>query len=209
MHQLGYRGMFDAPLLDAMSRVPRERFVAPSLRHLAYADLALSIGSGRETPRPWHVAQTVAALDLNAGSRVLEVGTGTGYTAAVLAQIALEVFTLESDPKLASAAASNFEALGIENVTLGTGDGLDGWPDRMTFDAIAVTAVVAEPPRQLFGQLAPDGCLVAPIRNSDATTLTCFRRAEGGETSEESLARLDGYPHAPERRARTAPSNAS
>ena len=161
--QLRARGIGDERVLAAMARVPRELFVPPELRARAYEDEALPIGYGQTISQPYMVARICEALSLTGGERVLDVGTGSGYQAAVLAELAAEVDTIERIPELAERARANLEAAGYGRVSVHVGDGSRGLPDQAPFDAIAVAAAAPELPRTLYEQLEPRGRLVVPV----------------------------------------------
>jgi protein-L-isoaspartate(D-aspartate) O-methyltransferase len=162
--QLRGRGIDDERVLEAMGRVPREVFVPPDLRDAAYADAALSIGAGQTISQPYMVALICEQLALQGGERVLDVGTGSGYQAAVLAELAAEVHTIERIPELAERASASLAAAGYaERVQLHVGDGTLGLRDRAPFAAIAVAAAALEPPPALYEQLEPRGRLVVPV----------------------------------------------
>ena len=175
--QLRRRGIGDERVLAAMAAVPRERFVPEGHRQRAYADSALPIGAEQTISQPWIVAAICQALELTGGKRVLEVGSGSGYSTAVLARLAAEVIGIERHESLAATASETLDALGIANVELLVGDGSRGLPERAPFDAIAVHATAPAPPRTLLGQLAEGGRLVVPIAAEGADLLTVFRRA--------------------------------
>ena len=165
--QLRPRGISDERVLSAMERVPRERFVPPGEQRRAYRDGALPIGSGQTISQPWIVAAMAQALELRGDERVLEVGCGSGYSAAVLSMLCRELVTIERHVALADQAKALLEELGIENVEVRAGDGTMGAPDRAPFDGISVTATAEdEPPRPLIAQLAPHGRLVCPVRRA-------------------------------------------
>jgi protein-L-isoaspartate(D-aspartate) O-methyltransferase len=162
--QLLARGIRDQRVLKAMDRVPRERFVPDELRGRAYEDAALPIGSGQTISQPAMVALICELLELQGDERVLDVGTGSGYQAAVLAELAAEVHTIERLPELAEDARKNLAAAGYaDRVQVHVGDGTLGDPEHAPFAAIAVAAAAPEPPRSLYDQLAPGGRLVLPI----------------------------------------------
>lgn len=162
--QLRRRGIEDGRVLDAMGTVPRERFVPADLRERAYRDGALPIGKGQTISQPWIVARMAALLELEGPERVLEVGTGSGYSAAVLAHLCSHVVTVERIPELAESASAIFAELGLRNVEARTGDGSLGVPDRAPFDAVVVTAAPeGGPPPALLDQLAPGAPLVCPV----------------------------------------------
>jgi protein-L-isoaspartate(D-aspartate) O-methyltransferase len=172
------RGL-DELVVDAVARVPRERFVPLSLRDRAWEDGALPIGSRQTISQPSLVAYMVALLGLRGGERVLDIGTGSGYHAAVLARIAAHVWTVERHEELSASAGRALSGAGIDNVTLLVGDGSRGCPDHAPFDAINVAAAVDGPlPPALLEQLAEGGRLVAPVRDGDER-LVVVRRAGG------------------------------
>jgi protein-L-isoaspartate(D-aspartate) O-methyltransferase len=180
--QLRRRGIRDERVLHAMAEVPRERFVPESERSRAYRDGALRIGEGQTISQPWIVASMTALLELGPDERALEVGTGSGYAAAVLSRCCGEVVTIERHASLAERAERLLHELGYDNVEVRMGDGSRGAPDRAPFDGISVTATAERrPPAALFEQLADDGLLVCPIRNGAGERLTRFRRDGHGE----------------------------
>jgi len=183
--QLRRRGISDERVLAAMGTVPREEFVSERYRSRAYADAAQPIGEGQTISQPWIVAAICQALELGGSERVLEVGTGSGYSAAVLALLAPEVISVERHPSLAAAARLNLDSLGIRRVQVRVGDGSRGIPELAPFEAIAVHATAPGPPSTLLGQHADGGRLVAPIAARAADMLTVFRRSGGGYESEE------------------------
>jgi protein-L-isoaspartate(D-aspartate) O-methyltransferase len=161
--QIAARGVRSKPVLDAMRRIPREVFVPESLRELAYNDGPLSIGEGQTISQPFIVALMVEALGLNGGETVLEIGTGSGYAAAVLAEIAAQVYTIERIDQLAQQARTTLAENGYDNVEVIQGDGTLGWPDQAPYDAIVVTAGGPEVPEALKHQLKTGGRLVIPV----------------------------------------------
>jgi protein-L-isoaspartate(D-aspartate) O-methyltransferase len=161
--QLERRGISDPLVLDAMASVPREAFVPPELRAEAYADGPLPIGESQTISQPFIVALMIEALELTGGERVLEVGGGSGYAAAVLARIAEEVYSVERHRSLADQAAARLRELGVENVEVICADGTRGWPERAPYDAIVVAAGAPVVPRPLEEQLAVGGRLVIPV----------------------------------------------
>ena len=178
--QLRGRDVEDERVLAAMARVPRELFVPPELASHAYEDAALPIGWGATISQPYMVARICEALALNGLERVLDVGTGSGYQAAVLAELAAEVDTIERVPELAAQARANLDAAGYERVRVHVGDGTLGVPDRAPFDAIAVAAAAPELPQTLYGQLAERGRLVLPIGLLEAQELQVIVRSPEG-----------------------------
>ena len=161
--QIRQRGVTHPRVLAAMRSVPRERFLPPELVARAYDDGPLAIGFGQTISQPYIVAYMTEALDVSPTHRVLEIGTGSGYQAAVLGEIAREVYTIEIVPELARRAEATLRALGRTNVRVRAGDGYAGWPDQAPFDRIIVTAAPEEIPRPLIDQLAPGGRLVIPV----------------------------------------------
>jgi protein-L-isoaspartate(D-aspartate) O-methyltransferase len=174
--QLRRRGISDQRVLEAMREVPRELFVPEEQRRRAYADSALPIGSGQTISQPWIVAAICQSLELAGPERVLEIGTGSGYSSAVLALLAAEVVTIERHAELAQEAEARIRELGIPNVEVVVGDGSRGLPERGPFEAIAVHATAPRPPRSLAEQLAEGGRLVIPIAQRGADMLTQYRR---------------------------------
>ncbi len=160
--QLRSRGISDSRVLEAMRRVPRELFVPPAERGAAYADAALRLPYGQSISQPYVVALICESLGLAGSERVLDVGTGSGYQAAVLRELAAEVVSIERIPALAELARANLAAAGYA-VDVVTGDGTLGLPGRAPFDAIAVAAAAEELPGALVAQLGPDGRLVLPL----------------------------------------------
>ncbi len=160
--QLAARGIHDRRVLDAMAAVPRERFVPPASRADAYADSPLPIGRGQTISQPYVVAFMAQALALRGGERVLEVGSGSGYAAAVLARLASEVYGIELEPELHARSVATIEELGYANVHLRRGDGFQGWPELAPFDAIVLSCAIEELPAPLWAQLAEGGRAVYP-----------------------------------------------
>jgi protein-L-isoaspartate(D-aspartate) O-methyltransferase len=161
--QIRARGIRDARVLRALAAVDRGRFVPPALRADAYADRPLPIGSGQTISQPYVVALMTELARIEAGDRVLEVGTGSGYQAAVLGELAREVWSIEIVPELADRSRALLGELGYHNVHVLTGDGYRGWPAAAPFDAILVTAAPSHVPQPLLDQLAPGGRLVIPV----------------------------------------------
>jgi protein-L-isoaspartate(D-aspartate) O-methyltransferase len=161
--QLELHGRWDPRVLAAMRTVPRHEFVPPELRDRAYDDCALPIGLGQTISQPYVVALMCQLAEIAPGDRVLEVGTGCGYQAAVLAELAAEVHTIEIIPAHAEAAAVTLARLGYGRVHWQAGDGRHGWPEAAPFDAILVAAATPEVPSDLLAELAPGGRLVAPV----------------------------------------------
>jgi len=171
------RGLRDERVLAAIDLVPRELFVPTELRAKAYEDRALPIGYGATISQPFMVAAICSLLELEGGERVLDVGTGSGYQAAVLAELAAEVVTIERIPALAEGARSALAEAGFGRVEVRLGDGTLGAADRGPFDAIAVAAAAPEPPPALVEQLAPEGRLVVPVGGRRGQRLAVIRRS--------------------------------
>jgi len=160
--QIRGRGISDAAVLKAMETVPRHRFVPPEVRALAYGDTPLPIGHGQTISQPYIVALMSQLLDVQPGQRVLEIGTGSGYQAAVLAEMGVSVFTIEIVPELGRQAINVLDALGFKNIRVKIGDGYKGWPEHAPFDAIIVTCAPTNVPEPLKAQLAEGGRMVIP-----------------------------------------------
>ena len=174
--QLRRRGIEDERVLTAMGEVPREAFLPVESRDQAYSDSALPIGEEQTISQPWIVAAICQALELNGEELVLEVGTGSGYSTAVLAHMASHVVSVERHPSLARAASQLLASLQTHNAELLVGDGSVGVRERAPFDAIAVHATAPAPPSALLDQLADGGRLVVPIASGEADMLTVLRR---------------------------------
>jgi protein-L-isoaspartate(D-aspartate) O-methyltransferase len=177
--QLRRRGITSRAVLEAMQSVPREKFIPPELAGEAYSDRALYIGSGQTISQPYIVALMTEALDLHGVERVLEVGTGSGYQAAVLSRLAGEVVTIERHEELSRRAAQVLAELGCTNVRLIVGDGSRGAPQEAPFDRIIVTAAAEKVPAALLEQLAEGGVLVAPLGWSGDQMLQAVRKFGG------------------------------
>lgn len=183
--QLAGRGIADPRLLEAFRSVPREDFVPAELTEFAFHDTPLPIGDGQTISQPYIVAMTIAALGLRGGERVLEVGTGSGYAAAVLSRLAKEVYSVERLASLADSARERLARLGYDNVQVLCGDGTLGWAEHAPYDAIAVAAGGPEVPRALLNQLAPGGCLVIPVGPDESSqVLMRVTRHDAGFHSE-------------------------
>ncbi len=175
-NQLQRRGIHDLRVLEAMRRVPRERFVLPEYQHEAYTDQALPIACGQTISQPYIVALMTQALQLSGNEKVLEIGTGSGYQAAVLALLARKVVSIERHEQLSQRAAEVLRQLGLNNVQLVVGDGTKGYPPEAPYDRILVTAAAAEVPPALIEQLAPDGLLVMPVGPPEHQVLRVYRK---------------------------------
>ena len=179
--QIAARGVRDPAVLAALGKVPRHLFVPDAVRHEAYADHPLQIGSGQTISQPFIVAYMTEAIAPRATDRVLEVGTGSGYQAAVLATLVAEVYSIEIIPALAEQAARRLHDLGYDNVTVRAGDGFAGWPDMAPFDAVLVTAAPDAVPPPLLEQLKVGGKLVIPVGVGDQQLVRWTRTASGFE----------------------------
>jgi protein-L-isoaspartate(D-aspartate) O-methyltransferase len=186
--QLRGRGIADEAVLAAMTRVPRELFVPEELRGDAYSDAALPIGGGQTISQPYMVALICEQLALRGTERVLDVGTGSGYQAAVLAELAAEVHTIERIPELAAAARANLATAGYaDRVELHVGDGSRGLRERAPYAAIAVAAAALEPPPSLYDQLEPRGRLVVPVGGAEGQWLEVVVKTPEGPAVRRSV----------------------
>ena len=181
------RGVTDKAVLRAMEEVPREEFVDTGFEDTAYADQALPIACGQTISQPYVVAYMTAMLELRPEHRVLEIGTGSGYQAAVLAELASEVFTIEIVPSLAEKAGALLARLGYEHVHVRQGDGYLGWPEQAPFDAIIVTAAPDHVPEPLVEQLAEGGRMVLPVGPLYAQELVLITRHADGIRSQSFM----------------------
>jgi protein-L-isoaspartate(D-aspartate) O-methyltransferase len=177
--QIRGRGVKDPRVLAAMARVPRHRFVPDSQVESAYEDTPLPIGEGQTISQPYIVAYMTEALALAPTARVLEIGTGSGYQAAILAELVSEVYTIEIVPALAARAARTLKELGYTRVQTREGDGYLGWPERAPFDAIIVTAAPDHVPQPLIDQVRVGGRLVIPVGRGSQDLLVYEKRADG------------------------------
>jgi protein-L-isoaspartate(D-aspartate) O-methyltransferase len=181
-------GRLDADVIAALRSVPREAFVPPALRAQAYRDTPLPIGNGQTISQPYIVAVMSHLAGVNAGDRVYELGTGSGYQAAVLGAMGVEVYSVEIVPELAQRAADTLARLGYDNVHVRAGDGYLGWPDAAPFDAIVVTAAHPEIPQPLIEQLKVNGRLVMPLGEiGGIQQLTVLTKQADGTLDEEAL----------------------
>lgn len=172
IEELRIRGIHDGRVLEAMALVPRERFLDRPFAARAYDDSALPIGEGQTISQPYTVAYQTQSLELKAGEKVLEIGTGSGYQTAILAQMGLRVFTIERHVALLEAARKRLESLGFHRIISRAGDGTRGWPEYAPFDAILVTAGAPDVPESLTKQLSPNsGRMVIPIGGQQSQTM--------------------------------------
>ncbi|NOY40038.1 MAG: protein-L-isoaspartate(D-aspartate) O-methyltransferase [Nitrospirae bacterium] len=182
--QLIPRGIKDQRVLKAMLKVPRHLFVDEPIQYKAYDDMALPIGDGQTISQPYMVAVMTELLELKGNERVLEVGTGSGYQAAILAELAAEVFSIERMERLALRARERLRKLGYDNVHIITGDGTAGLPEKAPFDRIIITAGTPQVPDPLKEQLADNGILVAPVGARFSQQLIILRKEKGKITEE-------------------------
>ena len=182
------RGIRDRRVLAAMAKVPRERFVDARFHDSAYADQALGIACGQTISQPYMVGLMSQALELTGRERVLEVGTGSGYQAAVLAELARQVVSIERHQPLSRKAGEVLSDLGYTNVTLVVGDGTLGWPPAAPYDRVLVTAAAARVPPALLDQLVAGGTLVIPLGERDQQVLQAVRKLSGGPAAESLCA---------------------
>ena len=188
LDELRRQGVRDEQVLAALARVPRERFVPPSMEADAWANVALPIGAGQTISQPFIVALMTAALALDGPERVLEIGTGSGYQTAVLAELAGQVVTVERHAALAAGAAAILAELGYRNVELHVGDGSAGWPPEAPYDRIIVTAAGPRVPPALLAQLAPaGGRLVIPVGEREADQHLVLVERDGEQLRERNL----------------------
>jgi len=176
--QLAAKGIRDQRVLEAVMAVPRELFVSENQRHLAYADTPLGIDCCQTISQPYIVGLMTELLRLQGDERVLEIGTGSGYQAAILAKLAAEVYSVERYPELASKAGEVLDALGLQNINITVGDGTRGQPEHAPYDGIIVTAAAPETPQPLLEQLTLGGRLVIPIGGRHHQMLKLIERGE-------------------------------
>jgi protein-L-isoaspartate(D-aspartate) O-methyltransferase len=188
--QMRDRGIRDERVLRAMGVVPRHELVPPALRDRAYDDGPLPIGLGQTISQPYVVAAMTEALELAEGERVLEVGTGSGYQAAVLAELGVEVYSIELEPELAARARRDLDRLGYTQVVSRQGDGYGGWPEHAPFDAIVVTAAPPSVPEALIEQLVVGGRMVIPVGEYSQELVRLRKRADGIERETLMLVRF-------------------
>jgi protein-L-isoaspartate(D-aspartate) O-methyltransferase len=186
-YQLAAEGIYDRAVLKSMTKVPRHRFVLEEMQSLAYEAVPLPITNGQTISQPIVVAMMTQALELKKEDKVLEIGTGSGYAAAVLSLIVDKVYTVERFAELAQTARLRFRELHYDNIEVKVGDGTKGWPEEAPFDAIVVTAAAPKVPESLLAQLAPGGRLVIPVGTRWSQELTRVRRDQEGGFVWETL----------------------
>lgn len=193
--QIAGRGIRDGHVLEAMRRVPREAFVEPGMAALAYEDGPLPIGEGQTISQPYIVALMIEMAEMKFGDRVLEVGAGSGYAAAVMSRIAATVYAIERHAPLVAAAQRRIDNLGYDNIELRIGDGTRGWPEAAPFDVILVAASGPDVPRTLKEQLAIDGRLVMPVdQQRFGQRLRKIARRSATDYDEQDLGRVAFVP---------------
>lgn len=183
-YQIIARGIRDPLVIEAMRRVPRHLFVDESMVYESYGDHPLPIGDGQTISQPFMVASMTEHLGLKGGEKVLEIGTGSGYQAAVLAEIALEIYTVERVESLAERSEKLLQSLGYNNVHVFVGDGSRGLPEYLPYDGIIVTAASPDVPPPLFEQLKEEGTIIIPITERFAQTLVKVKKKNGKEVRE-------------------------
>jgi protein-L-isoaspartate(D-aspartate) O-methyltransferase len=186
-NQLEARGIRNEDVLKAMLKVPRHQLVPGNVRHLAYHDSPLPIGSGQTISQPYIVAFMTAAIDPTPDMKVLEIGTGSGYQAAVLAEIVAEVYTIEIVKNLGKKAQKDLSELGYKNIHVRVGDGYKGWPEQAPFDAILVTAAPEEVPQPLIDQLKEGGKMIIPVGPTANTQELRILEKKNGKIRSKSL----------------------
>jgi protein-L-isoaspartate(D-aspartate) O-methyltransferase len=178
--QLVARGISDSRVIAAMSKVPRHCFIRDELRGQSYEDQPLPIGNQQTVSQPYIVALMAEVLDLKGSERILEIGTGSGYAAAVFAELCQEVFSIERIEELAIKARLTLTAVGCHNIRIQTGDGTLGWPEEGPYDAIVISAAAPQIPRPLLDQLKPGGSFVFPMGEEELQTLVRLRKTPQG-----------------------------
>ncbi len=187
-YQIEDRGINNPAVLDACREVPREMFIPDNEKSMAYADSPLPIGCGQTISQPYIVALMTELLQPKPQDRILEIGTGSGYQAAIMAEIVKEVYTIEYVPELAARAKNTLLQLGYDNVSFKTGDGFDGWPEFAPYDGIIVTAAAPTVPHPLQKQLKKGGRIIIPVGLPfDVQYLYVLTRTEEGFSEEENI----------------------
>ncbi len=186
-NQLKARDITDKRVLEAMGKVPRHLFVNEANKHLAYGDYPLPIGEGQTISQPYIVALMTQLLDLKGGEKVLEIGTGSGYQAAVLAHLTDKVFSVEILPRLAERALTILERLGYDHVRIKQGDGYAGWKEEAPFDAMIVTCAASRVPPELFKQLKEGGRMVLPLGSPQTYQVLTLVTKKGGKPKHKKV----------------------
>jgi protein-L-isoaspartate(D-aspartate) O-methyltransferase len=195
--QLERRGIRNQDVLRAMRETARHLFVPEDVRRLAYEDHALQIGHGATISQPYIVAFMTGLLRPDRRQRILEIGTGSGYQAAILAQLTAEVYSIENVPELAQSAAATLQELGYSNVTVLQGDGYEGWPEMAPFDGIIVTAAPPQVPEELIAQLAHGGRMVLPVGPRRVQQLMLIEKKPDGRIERRSMDEVSFIPMVP------------
>lgn len=183
--QLIPRGIYDERVLNAFRKIPRHNFVPNESLETAYGDFPLPVGEGQTISQPYMVALMTQCLDLKGTEKVLEIGTGSGYQTAILAELAYEVYSVERIASLAQRAKATLGVLGYANIKIKVGDGTEGWDEFAPYDGIIVTAGAPSVPGPLLEQLAEDGIMAIPIGDAFSQVLTVIKKAKGKITQEE------------------------
>jgi protein-L-isoaspartate(D-aspartate) O-methyltransferase len=198
--QIAARGVRNAKVLEAMREIPRHLFVRETERSAAYVDGPLPIGHGGTISQPYIVGYMTELLQPAKNHRILEIGAGSGYQAAVLARLVQKVYTIEIVPELARFAEENLERAGIQNVEVRQGDGYKGWPEEAPFDGIILTAAPPEIPQALIDQLKPGGRMVAPVgRHSFNQQMVLLTKSADGKVSRKTMIPVRFVPMVPEK----------
>ncbi len=185
--QIVARGIKDKKVINALLKVPRHKFVPEEYKHLAYEDGPLPIGYDQTISQPYIVAYMTEVLELNENNKILEIGTGSGYQAAILAEICKEVYTIEIVPELAERAKKIIDELGYKNIFIKIGDGYKGWPEKAPFDAIIVTCSPTNIPKPLVEQLSENGRMIIPVGEWYNQQLLLLRKKNGKKIKENLL----------------------
>lgn len=185
--QISGRGIKDEKVIRAMLEVPRHKFVGENLRTQAYNDYPLPIGSGQTISQPYMVALMTELMNLSGKEKVLEIGTGSGYQTAILAEVSSQVFTIERVPELSLSARQKIEGLGYSNVVFRVGDGTIGWPEYAPYDRVLITAGAPDIPNSLFNQVVDGGIMVVPIGDRNYQILNVVKNDGGNPKTEKSV----------------------
>ncbi|MBC8460189.1 MAG: protein-L-isoaspartate(D-aspartate) O-methyltransferase [Deltaproteobacteria bacterium] len=188
--QIIARGIKDPKVIEAMRKVPRHLFVPENIRGRAYDDRPLPIGEGQTISQPYIVAFMTEALNLSSGDKALEIGTGSGYQAAILAEIVKEVYTIEIRPRLGETARERLKEMGYKNIFVEIGDGYKGWPEKAPFNAIIVTCAPEKIPRPLIDQLAEGGRMIIPVGEEGSIQELVLMKKEKGMIIREEVMKV-------------------